>query len=368
MAKKEKEVNSQVAIPEQIWNRADTAIRKSELGSPFTQREKTTFPSEYAAGGGTFVGGLPTFPYGGRPSTFLDADRNSSIYSGAISQNDTMAQYERDAGTRTANRYTVPTGDLLMRNPFGDRVSNTSYSNPIIRQNIEQDNYYNRPSDVTPSIGTSGALREKANLTSTKLSEQIVSPYGFAQTALTEPQLQLRAQSIKQAQQDGTMPRTPEQQQALLAQMRTRGAAIGRDIAGFQENFFQAKREERKVAEAMKGTSGSDSYYRSQPSSIADIQRDAANYKAVGFDKMSRYVQDSIRGVPPSNAVTKPAFGSGASFGQGAYFNPAPYEPIPMPVVDRTGRRIGTTEDTRVKRVADDETRVNPFIPRELQG
>ena len=322
MAKKEKEVNSQVAIPEQIWNRADTAIRQSLLGSPFTQREKTFFPSEYAAGGG-IVGGLPMFPYGGKASTSLDTDRNSSGYSGAIS-NDTMVQYERDSGTRMVNRYTTPIGDLLMRNPFGDRVSNTSYSNPIIRQNIEQDNYYNRPSYITPSVGTSGVSRDVTNSDYSKISEQIVSPYGFAQTTLTEPQLQLRAQSIKQAQQDGTMPRTPEQQQALLAQMRTRGAAIGRDIAGFQENVFQSKREERDmvndmVSQAMRsGYTAKEAkamaqpYYKAQPSSIADIQRDAANYKAIGFDKMSGYMQDNVRGMFPSNMDAKPAFGSGA--------------------------------------------------------
>jgi hypothetical protein len=406
MAKKEKEVNSQVAIPEQIWNRADTAIRKSELGSPFTQREKTTFPSEYAAGGGTFVGGLPTFPYGGRASTFLDADRNSSSYSGAIS-NDTMAQYERDAGTRMVNRYTVPTGDLLMRNPFGDRVSNTSYSNPRIRQNIEQDNYYNRPSDVTPSIGTSGVSREKVNSDYTKLSEQIVSPYGFAQTTLTEPQLQLRAQSIKQAQQDGTMPRTPEQQQALLAQMRTRGAAIGRDIAGFQENFFQAKREERDtvndmVSQAMRsGYTAKEAkamaqpYYRAQPSSIADIQRDAANYRAIGFDKMSGYMQDNVRGMFPSDMGARPAFGSGASVLPAGGGGGMPYEPIPMPSSTRVvGRRIGASDfgtragmetpspypsgdESRAKRAARRNQRqgteygssgYNPIIPPELRG
>lgn len=220
----------------------------------------------------------------------------------------------------------------------------------------------------TPSMApTTDAITSFGNPMASR-TEGITTPYGTASTTLNPEQQAFRFQARQQAEQTGAIPRTPEQQQALLAQMRTRGAAIGRDIAGFQENFFQAKREERKVAEAMKGTSGSDSYYRSQPSSIADIQRDAANYKAIGFDKMSGYVQDSIRGAPSSSAGTKPAFGSGASFGQGVYFNPAPYEPIPMPVVDRTGRRIGTTEDTRVKRVADDETRVNPFIPRELQG
>jgi hypothetical protein len=242
MAKKEKEINSQAAIPEQTWNRADTAIRDSALESPFTQREKTTFPSEYAAGGGTFVGGLPTFPYGGRSSTSLDA----SSYFGAIGQNNTMAQYERDAGTRMANRYTASTGDLLMRDPFGSRMSNTSYSNPITMQNIEQDNYYNRPSDIAPSVGTSGVSRSMVTPSLNQISEQIVSPYGFAQTTLNQTQDDLRAKSIQQAKQTGTMPRTPQQQQELLARMRTQGATIRESIASNARDSFGTKTPAQK--------------------------------------------------------------------------------------------------------------------------
>jgi hypothetical protein len=72
---------------------------------------------------------------------------------------------------------------------------------------------------------------------------QIASPYGFAQTTLTPQQQELRAQSVQQAQQAGTMPRTQEQQQALLAQMRERGAAIGQRLAGEEATRQQGLRQ-----------------------------------------------------------------------------------------------------------------------------
>jgi hypothetical protein len=50
--------------------------------------------------------------------------------------------------------------------------------------------------------------------------ERIESQYGTASTTLTPEQQVMRAQARQQAEQTGTIPRTPEEQQALLAQIR----------------------------------------------------------------------------------------------------------------------------------------------------
>jgi hypothetical protein len=84
-------------------------------------------------------------------------------------------------------------------------------------------------------------------------TERIDSQYGTASTTLTPEQQVMRAQTRQQAEQAGTIPRTPEQQQALLAQMREKGAALGQQRVANMEEFFKQKRAER--SELTKATS-----------------------------------------------------------------------------------------------------------------
>lgn len=88
-------------------------------------------------------------------------------------------------------------------------------------------------------------------------TERIESPYGTASTTLTPEQQVMRAQARQQAEQAGTMPRTPEQQQTLLAQMRERGAGIRQAIAEQNKpnqeiiNAFWQKKAEREAQQAL---------------------------------------------------------------------------------------------------------------------
>ena len=63
-------------------------------------------------------------------------------------------------------------------------------------------------------------------------TEGIATPYGTASTTLNPEQQAFRFQARQQAQESGTMPRTPQQQQELLAQMREKGGVIGKRLAG----------------------------------------------------------------------------------------------------------------------------------------
>jgi hypothetical protein len=83
----------------------------------------------------------------------------------------------------------------------------------------------------------------------------------------------------------GTMPRTPEEQQALLAQVRQRGAALGQQRVANMEEFFKQKRAEsaalaQSTKEAYESGMSPQSirqarktYTSQQPSSIAGIRR-----------------------------------------------------------------------------------------------
>jgi hypothetical protein len=136
-----------------------------------------------------------------------------------------------------ANRYTLPTASF--GNPFGSRLSNTLYSNPERASNIESRGAAmnaDNPLPTSPNVGTAGFSRNIETGAGGRV-EQIVSPYGFASTNLTPQQEEQRWLDRRNAEQAGTMPRTPEQQQALLAQMREAGAGIRQDIAQKQKEF-----------------------------------------------------------------------------------------------------------------------------------
>ena len=115
----------------------------------------------------------------------------------------------------------------------------------------------------------------------------IQTPYGTIY-ATAEQASNLSAAASRTVDQRST--RSPAEQQALLAQMRERGAAIGQRLAGQQEAFFAQKRAERSelaraTGEAAKaGVSPQTirearrAYTSQQPSSIAGIQQQFASF------------------------------------------------------------------------------------------
>ena len=406
----------EIKIPESVLNRASATARRgqaiADTGSIFTERERE-MPRQSGGMGypsGPFQqGGLPRFPFGGLPSTSLDVVQrgNSSIFSPVptegfsrtnpnapfeFTRNEQNVQYTQDAATRMANRYTMPTVGIAQQNisfgnPFGNRFSATDYVNPEQARRVEISNAdiaTMSPISSSPDVGTAGFSRSvDQNVLGQGRTEQIVSPYGFASTTLTPQQVEQRAQARQQAEQMGTMPRTPEQQQALLAQMRTRGAEIGRQSITGMEEFFTDKRAERKLANDS-GLDGGSTYYKSQPSSIAGIQRDYANYQGAGFGKMTDFVQSMIRGelsggigtgekrsifgsgFNPTSAVSMPRSEVSMSGGVGGGFNPA-YSSLsdyrsryPSGAESRARRRARPEES--------DSRDFNPVLPRELQG
>jgi hypothetical protein len=87
-----------------------------------------------------------------------------------------------------------------------------------------------------PDVGSVGFSRivDKSSFDQGR-TEQIVSPYGFASTTLTRQQVEQRAQARQQAEQMGTMPRTPEQQQALIDNIRKNAPALNQQRADWLE-------------------------------------------------------------------------------------------------------------------------------------
>jgi hypothetical protein len=248
----------EIVIPEAVMNRANAAAMRgqaiADTGSIFTNRERAVdFRGTGTSPSFSQQSGLPRFPFGGASSTSLDVvDRsfNFGQYTPAggftrtnpsttleSTQNQANVQYTQDAATRMANRYTLPAASF--GNPFGSRLSNTLYSNPERAANIETRGAAmnaDNPLPTSPNVGAAGFRRNIETGAGGRV-EQIVSPYGFASTNLTPQQEEQRWLDRRNAEQAGTMPRTPEQQQALLAQMREAGAGIRQDIAQKQKEF-----------------------------------------------------------------------------------------------------------------------------------
>lgn len=123
--------------------------------------------------------------------------------------------------------------NISFGNPFGNRFSATDYVNPERSRSVEISNANiaaRAPIASSPDVGAAGFSRNVQTGAGGK-TEQIVSPYGFASTNLTPQQMEQRALARSEAERTGTMPRSPEQQQALLAQMRQAGAGIRERIA-----------------------------------------------------------------------------------------------------------------------------------------
>jgi hypothetical protein len=116
-------------------------------------------------------------------------------------------------------------------------------------------------------------------------TERIASPYGTGSTTLNPEQQAQRFQARQQAEQAGTMPRTPEQQKAMIADMRVKGAALGQERVANMEEFFKQKRAEQtalRQATSEAALAGMDpmavrqaraAYNEKQPTSIAGIQK-----------------------------------------------------------------------------------------------
>jgi hypothetical protein len=333
--KKEEEIK----IPESVMNRANVAFRESALGSPFTERERTNFQGGYEGPSGGYIRGLPQFPFGGIQSTSLDLERPNFQASAA------NVQYERDAATRMANRYTFPVSGAIFggrgeSNPFGGRVQAfPSNSDPYRAASIESSNLgLSERTPSSPDVGAAGFKRGGYNYLGNSKTEQIVSPYGSATTTLSPQQVEQREQSRMQAEQMGTMPRTPEQQQALLAQMREKGAALGQQRVTDMEDFFTRKRAQqvelrRATSEAAK--SGMDpmavraarrSILSQEPNTIAGIQEEARKItkmpiedvvapirSAFGFSGGGPQPQSSIQAQPQGGFMASgimPSFAS----------------------------------------------------------
>jgi hypothetical protein len=113
----------------------------------------------------------------------------------------------------------------------------------------------------------------------------VQTPYG---TVYATAQQQQNMQAPRTMAQQSS--RSPAEQQALLAQMRERGSAIGQRLAGQQEQYFQQVRAERNELErstqaaALAGVpqetirQARSQYLSQQPSSIAGIQRQFAGF------------------------------------------------------------------------------------------
>jgi hypothetical protein len=111
------------------------------------------------------------------------------------------------------------------------------------------------------------------------------TPYG---TVYATAQQQQNMQAPRTIAQQSS--RSPAEQQALLAQMRERGSAIGQRLAGQQEQYFKQVRAERaELAGATQAATlagvpqetirqARSQYLSQQPSSIAGIQRQFAGF------------------------------------------------------------------------------------------
>jgi hypothetical protein len=159
-------------------------------------------------------------------------------------------------------------------------------------------------------------------------TERIESPYGTASTTLTPEQQVLRSQARQQAEQMGTMPRTPEQQQAALDRIRQNAPALNQQRTDWVMNTIQQRRDNPTTYTTPSGMS-----------SVVPTNRFGEPLKA-WMDQLS----DGRLNYGPRPAP-QTASASARQRNQGVRFAPNPSRPIPMPVVDASGSRIGVTSD-----------------------
>lgn len=191
-------------------------------------------------------------------------------------------------------------------------------------------------------------LRDTTGMTAPKTAEQkglqaIQTPRGTMYASDDQMANMMTPRTL--AQQSS---RSPAEQQALIAQMRQRGAELGRQRVAGQEAFFAQKRAERAAlagatVEAYKSGASPQSirearaaYTSQQPSSIAGIQRQYAAM-APTFDRpmaeRTAFVREPF-GLPsggPQPATTLATSTLGTNLGIGGFQNPALFSPIQIP-------------------------------------
>lgn len=224
---------NEIKIPQGVFDRANEALRRGEqvlnTGSIFTQRERNAL-------------GVPQFPFGGRRETTLDVVGNPPTRTNPARDvfgtpfNDPNVQYEQDRASRIANRYTFPTADIARTNisfgnPLGGRMAATSYLNPERSASIEASNAMltgNFSMPESPDVGRQGITGTGYSSGGGQI-DQIMSPAGFASTTLTPEQVRQRDETRARAEQQGLIPRTPEQQAAAIAQIRENAAKLNQE-------------------------------------------------------------------------------------------------------------------------------------------
>ena len=323
----------EIKIPESTLNRANRSILEGSYGITGQERERYN---------------IPTFPsFGFSPYTMLDQEVPSAP------AEERAVDYSRDAGTRMANRYTMPVSNLGVGDFRGgfrtqlptSRIGATAYSNPEMASYLEREkSEYIYP---TQNVGQSGFGREYTF--GNKEVQQIVSPYGTAQTSLTPQQVEQRALAQQQAVQTGTMPRTPEQQQVLLAQIRQTGAGIRESIASRARDSFENRTPSRLYTTPAGAAIAAPTNVFGQP--IADFQQryaqreerladrgrsSIATLGATGFGAMQRQ-QASMVPPPIRNQSLFGGMGYAAALGGP---QPASSMLAARPTEDRTRRRI----------------------------
>ena len=177
----------------------------------------------------------------------------------------------------------------------------------------------------------------------------ITTPYGTASTTLNPEQQAFRFQASQKAEQTGTMPRTPEQQQALLAQMRQKGADRGREMTQQFETAIAARRANPATAYVAEsgGLTGPSTFRVGVPTNkFGEPVQSFANIYQQRNERMGQVAKGAPTATGSMASGFMPsAFGEGPQPNQSIYFAPTPSRPIPMPVVNSIGQRIGVTSD-----------------------
>jgi len=211
------------------------------------------------------------------------------------------------------------------------------------------------PERATTIAGGPASMNIAGPMTAEAQGRQAIqTPYG---NIYATQQQAANMMTPRTAAQQGS--RTPEQQQALIAQMRERGSALGKQFAQDQESFFTAKRSENKLITDLVGEailSGMPErqaksmvrpYYDSQPSTFGGIKSDFENYKNIGFNKMSEFVQGQIRGMFPSSGSQRSsqiASITDTNSSANSSISTRKDRPIPLPV--ETGRPVPMPVET----------------------
>lgn len=178
-------------------------------------------------------------------------------------------------------------------------------------------------SEQTPSMApTTDAISSFGNPMGSQ-TIRISNQYGTGSTTLTPEQQTARYEERQRAEQMGTMPRTPEQQQALLAKMRETGSQMRQQEASRQQDLtrgyyaFRERLEQDRYRKAMseaekqqaRGGSGRDAMARAEQARFgAEIQRQSgAN---VGTGRRTPWMSGEVAQMPSGEQFTRGWMGS----------------------------------------------------------